>query len=324
MIKKSKKIIIVAGDPNSINSEIIYKSWKKLSKNVKKNIFIIGNYELFKRQFKILNYTIKINILKNSKDFFRSDALNIIDVNLNFSNPFNVTENNASEYIINSLNLAHNLSLNKNTLGMINCPISKNLLKKEKTGVTEFLSEKCKIRKNSEVMMIISDKFSVCPITTHIDLKDVSKNIKTEKIILKLKTINKFFFKIFKKKPRIGILGLNPHNAELRNKSKEVLEIIPAIKSLKRYGLNIKGPLVPDTIFIKDYRNFDVIVGMYHDQVLPTFKSIFKFDAINLTLGLKYLRVSPDHGVASNIIKKNKANYKSLLECVKFINKFGK
>ena len=83
MIKKSK-IIIVAGDPNSINSEIIYKSWKKLSKNVKKNIFIIGNYELFKRQFKILNYPIKINILKNSKDFFRSDALNIIDVNLNF------------------------------------------------------------------------------------------------------------------------------------------------------------------------------------------------------------------------------------------------
>ena len=90
----------------------------------------------------------------------------------------------------------------------------------------------------------------------------------------------------------------------MRNKSKEVLEIIPAIKSLKRYGLNIKGPLVPDTIFIKDYRNFDVIVGMYHDQVLPTFKSIFKFDAVNLTLGLKYLRVSPDHGVASNIIKK--------------------
>ena len=69
MIKKNKKIIIVAGDPNSINSEIIYKSWKILSKNVKKNIFIIGNYELFKRQFKILNYTIKINILKIQKIF---------------------------------------------------------------------------------------------------------------------------------------------------------------------------------------------------------------------------------------------------------------
>ena len=156
------------------------------------------------------------------------------------------------------------------------------------------------------------------------DLKDVSKNIKSKKIILKVKTINKYFIKIFKKKPIIGVLGLNPHNAELRNKSEEVIEIIPAIRTLKKLGLNIKGPLVTDTIFVKDYKNFDVIVGMYHDQVLTAFKSIFKFDAINLTLGLKYLRVSPDHGVALDIVKKKKASYESLLECVKFINKFGK
>tara|TARA_E500000178_G_scaffold342938_1_gene388913 strand:+ start:7412 stop:8386 length:975 start_codon:yes stop_codon:yes gene_type:complete len=324
MIRKNKKIIIVAGDPNSINSEIIYKSWKKLNKNVRQNLFIIGNYELLKRQLKILNYHVKIKVIKNFNDFFSSDVLNVIDVDLKFSNPFKVTKKEASKYILDSLDLAHNLSLKGNILGMINCPISKNLLNKEKTGVTELLSEKCKIKKDTEVMMIKSDNFSVCPITTHIDLKDVSKNIKTKKIILKVKTINIYFNKILKKKPRIGVLGLNPHNAELRNKSEEVLEIIPAIKTLKKLGLNINGPLITDTIFVKDYRNFDVIVGMYHDQVLTTFKSIFKFNAINLTLGLKYLRVSPDHGVALDIIKKNKASCKSLLECVKFINKFGK
>ena len=112
---------------------------------------------------------------------------------------------------------------------------------------------------------------------------------------------------------------LKDKGKELRNKSKEVLEIIPAIKSLKRYGLNIKGPLVPDTIFIKDYRNFDVIVGMYHDQVLPTFKSIFKFDAINLTLGLKYLRVSPDHGTNNQMLGKNKSNPASLISAIRFL-----
>ena len=89
-------------------------------------------------------------------------------------------------------------------------------------------------------------------------------------------------------------------------------------------GFNINGPFVSDSFFIKDFKNYNVIVGMYHDQVLIPFKSIFKFDAINITLGLKYLRVSPDHGVARNLIKKNKANYKSLLKCIKFINKFGR
>ena len=128
---------------------------------------------------------------------------------------------------------------------------------------------------------------------------------------------------MFKKNAKIGVLGLNPHNAELRKNSEEVDEIIPAIKNLKKLGYKVFGPLVSDTIFINNYRKYDVIVGMYHDQVLTPFKSIFKFKAINLTLGLEYLRVSPDHGVAKDIIKKNKANFQSLLECIKFINKFG-
>ena len=83
-------------------------------------------------------------------------------------------------------------------------------------------------------------------------------------------------------------------------------------------------PLVSDTIFINDYKKFDVIVGMFHDQVLSPFKALFKFNAINITLGLKYLRVSPDHGVAKNLIGKNIADATSLLQCINFINKFGK
>ena len=77
-----------------------------------------------------------------------------------------------------------------------------------------------------------------------------------------------------------------------------------------------------DTIFINDYKKFDIIVGMYHDQVLAPFKALFKFNAINLTLGLKYLRVSPDHGTAKKFNKKKKLII-SLIKCIKFINKFG-
>ena len=115
-------------------------------------------------------------------------------------------------------------------------------------------------------------------------------------------------------------MGLNPHNGELLKNSEEVLKITPAIKLLKKKGLNISGPLVADTVFINDYKKYDVLVGMYHDQVLAPFKAMFHFNAINITLGLGYIRVSPDHGPAFDLIKKNKANCSSLLECIKFLN----
>jgi len=324
MILKNKKIIIVAGDPNSINSEIIYKSWKKLNKNLKKRIFLVANIDLLKEQFKILNYPIKISQIKNINKIIDPKKLNVINVDLKFKNPFKVNRKNSSKYIYKALNLAHKLSLKENILGMINCPINKDLLKKKNIGVTEFLSKKCKLKNDSEVMMIKTRNFAVCPITTHIELRNVSKKIKSKMILIKVKTIQKSFKNLYKKSPKIGVLGLNPHNAELKNNSEEVREIIPAIKKLKKLGFKVDGPLVTDTIFMENFKNYDVIVGMYHDQVLSPFKSIFKFNAINLTLGLKYLRASPDHGVAKDLIKKNKADGLSLLECIKFIYKFGR
>ena len=115
----------------------------------------------------------------------------------------------------------------------------------------------------------------------------------------------------------------NPHNAEYRPQSEEKKFIIPAIKKLRKLGVKINGPKVSDTIFIKDYKNYNLIVGMYHDQVLSPFKALFKFDAINLTLGLKYIRTSPDHGVAEDLIMKKKSDPSSLLKCINFIHKIN-
>ena len=170
-------------------------------------------------------------------------------------------------------------------------------------------------------MFIHNKRLSVVPITTHLDIKDVSKKITTNLIVKKINTLNKFYKKIFKKKPKIGILGLNPHNAELRKNSEEILIINPAIKKLKLSGVNISNLLVADTVFIQNYKKYDVIVGMYHDQVLAPFKTLFNFDAINITLGLNYTRISPDHGPAHDLVGKNKSNYLSLFKCIKFLNK---
>ena len=318
------KIIIISGDPNSINSEIIYKTWNAINNATKRNIYFISNYLLLREQFKKLNYSLRLIKVKNINECENDNALKIINININFKNPFKVSHKSASKFVIESLNLAHTLGKKEDISGIINCPISKNLLNKKKIGVTEYLAAMSKIRDGSEVMLIRNKNLSVSPITTHIDIKEVSKKLNSRSLINKVKTINNSFKKIFKKKPRIGILGLNPHNAELIKNSEEKKFIIPTISKLKKLGINCDGPLIADTIFIKDYKNYDVVVGMYHDQVLAPFKAIFKFDAINITLGLNYLRLSPDHGVASDIIGKNIANYTSLFKCIDFLSKYKK
>ena len=317
-----KKIILVLGDPNSVNSEIIFKSWNKLSKSTKKRIYLIANYNLVLEQFKKLNYSIACTLVKNIYDKQTSNKLKIININLSFKKPFSISKNISSKFVKNSLHLAHKIALDKNVIGLINCAINKSLLSKRNIGVTEFLAKKCKVQKNSEVMLIYNKSLSVTPITTHISIKKVSSKISKSLIIDKIKKIRLWFKKNFKVEPKFGILGLNPHNFEMRENSEEVNIIKPAISKLKKSGVRIEGPLVSDTVFINDYKNYNIIVGMFHDQVLAPFKTLYKFNAINVTLGLKYLRVSPDHGTAVNIIGKNKANPLSLIKCINFVSKF--
>ena len=286
----------------------------------KKRIYLITNYNLIKKQLKALRYRVSLLKVKNINVNSSSQSLKVIDIKLKFKNPFKVSRRSASKFVLDSLNFAHNQALKNDVAGIINCAIDKKLLNKKKTGVTEYLASKCKIKNSSESMLIANDKFAVSPITTHLDIKDVAKNLSKNKIVLKIMTINKWFKKLIKRNPKIGILGLNPHNAELIKGSEEKNIIIPAIKMMKKKGLNIYGPLISDTLFINDYKKYDVIVGMYHDQVITPFKTLFKFNAINITLGLKYLRVSPDHGTATNLIKKNKGNPASLMKCFKFLS----
>ena len=178
-----KKILIVGGDPNSINSEIIYKSWIKLPKSIKKKIYIISNYNLLKKQFKILNYSINIIKVKSIFESEKSFDLKLINIDLRFNNPFNVSKKNASQFVLKSLNMAHKLALKKNVAGIVNCAIDKNLLIKEKIGVTEYLANKCDLKDDTYAMLIWNKKLSVCPITTHINLKEVSRIITTDKIV---------------------------------------------------------------------------------------------------------------------------------------------
>ena len=171
-------------------------------------------------------------------------------------------------------------------------------------------------------MLIYNKKLSVSPVTTHIPLKKVSSKINKLKILKKIKIINDFYRKKLNKTPNIGILGLNPHNFSSSKNSEEKEIIIPVVKIAKKNMFKVKGPISPDTGFMYAKKNkLDTIIGMYHDQVLSPFKTLFKYDAINITLGLPYIRISPDHGIGSNIVGKKIANPQSLIESIKFFQK---
>jgi len=319
----TKPIAIIAGEPNSIASEIIFKSWILKKKYIHKPFLIIGSFNLLNLQKKKLKYRIKIKEINknfNLKDF-NDEELAVYNVNYIQKKPFQKISNKSNKYIFECFDAAIRLIRDKKIEGLINCPISKeNLFKKKYQGITEFLSKKSSLLGN-EAMLLYNKKLSVSPITTHISLSSVSNKLNKKIIIKKVKIINNFFKKNLKKKPNIGILGLNPHNFSTKKNSEEKKIILPAINSIKKLNIKVIGPISPDTSFMVYKKNkIDVIIGMYHDQVLSPFKALFGYKAINITLGLPYIRISPDHGVAENIVGKKIANPESLIESIKFFN----
>ena len=186
--------------------------------------------------------------------------------------------------------------------------------------MTEYISKKFNIK--NFAMLIYNEKLSVCPITTHLPLKQVARQINKKIIINKVRLIDNFYKNYFKKKPKIAIIGLNPHCETVDRYNEDEKIIYPAIQILKGGRIHVEGPFPADTLFLKKNRSrFNVIVGMYHDQVLTPIKALFEFDAINVTLGLPFLRISPDHGPNEKMIGKNLSSAESLIKAIKFLDK---
>jgi 4-hydroxythreonine-4-phosphate dehydrogenase len=319
-----KNIIIVLGEPNSISSEIFLKSINYIKKS-KLNFIIIGNYSLFKKQANYLNYKKNINFRLSKIDNLKKTKFNFINIDYKQSKPFDLKTNKTDTFIKKSFECAVILLKKKLASGLINLPINKSKFTKNKhNGITEYIADKTN-NKNKENMLLFNDTFSVLPLTTHIPLKEVYKQISYKKIEKACKNINNFYLKTIKRKKfKIGILGLNPHNGEngyIGNEEKRI--IIPAIKRLKK-KYPITGPLSPDTSFLQRAKlKIDVLIGHYHDQILTTFKTKFNYDAINITIGLPFIRISPDHGVGTEIIGKGIADPKSFKKAIRFFSKYN-
>ena len=315
-----KPIIIVAGEPNSIFFELFLKVIKK---KIKSPIILIASKKLITKQAKILKKKINFSITNEFEIIKKKNNLkriNLIDVDFNQSSGFSKISPRSNQYITTCFDIAIKLLKNNVSNKFINGPISKKtFLKKKYNGITEYLANKTNTKKFA--MIIYNKNLSVCPLTTHLPIKYVPKKINELEIINKVKLIDKFWKDKFSKKVKVGVTGLNPHCESIDNFNEDRSIILPTIKKLKKLKYNIEGPLAADTIFLKNNRKkFDLIIGMYHDQVLTPIKTLFEYDAINITIGLPFIRVSPDHGPNESMLGKNKSNYLSLLNSIKFLD----
>ena len=319
---KNKPIIIVAGDPNRIFFEIFFKSIRK--KMYRSPLILISCKEELKKQMKKFRIYKNLNLINDhnlKKLKLTNKDINVIDVSLKKSTNYKISNQLTNKYIIESFDVAFKLIKNGLTNKLINGPINKKkFLNKKFLGITEFIANKFKQKKIG--MLIYNEELSVCPLTTHLPLKMVTEKITKRLIEEKITLINSFFKTKFNFKPKIGVTGLNPH-CESTHKYNEDEKIVSlAVLSSIKKKINVKGPIPADTIFLKNNRKkYNVILGMYHDQVLTPAKTLFEYNAINITMGLPFIRISPDHGPNEKMVGKNKSNPLSLIKALKFLDK---
>ena len=201
--------------------------------------------------------------------------------------------------------------------GLVTAPIHKKNIQSEEftySGHTPFL--KAFFEVDDVVMILAADNMCVAPLTEHVPVADITKYITKENILRKLKILNYSLQKDFNiNKPKIAVLGLNPHAGDEGLIGSEEESIIkPAIKDAKQHNLMVSGPYPADAFFARGaYTKFDAVLAMYHDQGLIPFKSLAIGDTVNYTAGLPAVRTSPDHGTAFDIAGKNMADAASML-----------
>ena len=300
--KNTKKKYVFLGDLDSINIELICNSFQVLKNKTK--YILIGNLNNLKKYLYKIKSDISINEIINPYDF---------DICYNYSlNIFNIENISSLKYknLINQINIANYLA-NESQTDLVTMPINKSLIKKNIrfVGVTEYLG---KINNKKTIMLMHGEKFSVIPLTTHINPKKIHlelNKINLKEVIIRLLRLidDKRYNLNFN---HIKFLCYNPHCGEKETIGSEDKIIADLIKKIKK----VSGPFPADSAFNNIKKN-SLYISTYHDQALIPFKLINK-KGINLTMGLNYRRLSPTHGTAKDIKYKNISNNSSYIACM--------
>ena len=324
MISKKKIVLISAGDPSSIASELTIKALQ--SGKIINDILpiIVTDSSLIENHRNIIEDNWKINEIKDEKKFldYKKNNFNIIPIKIENKVKLGNPSVKNCEFIKSSIIKCIELENRTIASAIVTNPINKNIMYQagfKYAGHTEFLATFSKIN-IQPVMMLVSEYLKTIPLTIHVPIKDIPNLITRELIVSTVKITSNYLKKYFGiDKPRIVITGLNPHsgeNGEIGLEEQKI--IIPCINDIKNNSsIILNGPLSADTIFSYQQRQtYDVAICMYHDQALIPIKTLDFNNAVNVTLGLDFIRTSPDHGTGFDIAGKDKANPGSLISAI--------
>lgn len=313
-----KKIVITSGEPAGIGPDICLN----LPDIENTELYIIADPVLINERISQLSENIKINVHQDTdklSEFYQKDKLNIIPLNLQSTSRPGILNPENSRYVLQMLDLASDLCRQKKVNAMVTGPVQKSIINDAGfnfTGHTEYLADKSAA---TPVMMLATQSLRVALATTHLPLKDVSQAITKESLTETLTILHAFLKQQAGiKKPKILVCGLNPHAGENGNLgSEEIDTIIPVIEKLNKMNMDLLGPLPADTLFTSKYLdNADAVLAMYHDQGLPVLKFSGFGKAVNVTLGLPFVRTSVDHGTALDLAASGQASNSSLIEAI--------
>jgi 4-phospho-D-threonate 3-dehydrogenase / 4-phospho-D-erythronate 3-dehydrogenase len=322
----NKAIIgLTAGDPAGVGPEIILKALSKISAK-ETSFLIIGDYSVFTRiQKKLKAKNIKtpsFNVITNINDLSH-ERINLLDLNIIGERKYKMGQSHkicgkaSFAYIKKGIDLASGGLIN----ALVTAPVNKQALSLSGLrwpGHTEILAH---FTKTDEVaMMFVAENLRVVLSTIHIPVKKISSQLKCEEIFKKIKLTDEFIKRYLNvDKPLIGVCGLNPHASDggLFGDEEERI-ILPAVKKAKKRKMQVIGPASAESLFYKMNRGeIDALVCMYHDQGLVPLKMILRDKAVNLTLGLPFIRTSPSTGTAYDISDKLIASPLSMIEAIK-------
>jgi len=316
-----KKLVMTMGDPGGVGPEIVLKALT--SAEVRKNCIpiIIGDAYVMKEAIELFNPSIKLKIIKSPEESRPAEgSLELIDMGMIKEFVKNRPTAGTGGACVNYIKKAVAIALSKQVDGIVTAPVSKEALKMagfKWPGHTEMLAQLT--RTKDYAMMLVGGPLRVILVTIHTALKNVPELITKQRIMKTIRMAKKACDMLGIRKPRIAVAGLNPHAGEAGIfGDEERKKILPAVKDAMKDGISVSGPYPPDTIFHKAYNgDVDIVVCMYHDQGLIPLKMIAFDHGVNVTVGLPFVRTSPDHGTAYDIAWKGVANPSSMIEAIK-------
>lgn len=318
---------ITMGDPSGIGPEIALKAMIKDDVYLNSTV-IFGSTSIIDYYGKLLKISYPIHSINKLADF-KKGAVNVYNVlDLDFSQiPIGKVNAIAGDAAYHYLETAINLSLKKELGPVVTGPLNKEALHlggHKYDGHTEIFADLTHTKKYT--MMLWSDKFSVVHVSTHVPLRKACDLVKTARIKECIELANEAMKRLGIKNPKIAVAGLNPHSGEAGLFGHEDEdEIKPAVAEKRAEGLNVEGPVPPDTVFLKAVqKKYDIVVAMYHDQGHIPMKLLAFDEGVNVTLGLPIIRTSVDHGTAFDIAGQGIANDTSMVAAINLAVAFGK